>query len=1250
MLKMTKNKFYLISLLIVVITLASNTAAEKKPYQPGRLLIMTEAGFIPSVSTLFPQMQFSDAKQFQDYKITPLAVIYPLYNSLNKSSADSPLKNIYVLSFPETVNIADILVKIKDIPGIRYCELDYAVELYNWPTDSLFQQQWYLNNTGQSYFAINRKDGSSNDTMYINSGTPGEDINLSPIYDDTPADAVVVIVAIIDSGVDYRHPDLTGNIFFNTREIPNNGVDEDNNGLIDDYLGWDFSGNFVDEFGSPGDNDPMDNAGVGLEGHGTHVAGLVAATQNDMGIAGYPGNVKILPIKIFPRAFQSVTVPAILYAVEMGAKVINLSWGSPYEMDILREAIRYARAKGCLLVAAAGNSSNSTPTVPAAFEETFTVGGTNSDGFMTTFSSFGPFLDISAPARDIVSLRAANTDLYGNVEPGVYLIGDKYILANGTSMAAPIVAGAAAMLWSFNPGLDAERIISALEQSAIDITDPWNTGDYLPGYDTLSGWGKLNVGGAYNILQAPSAYLTFPTHREVVSGNIPIRAAYTGGYSSSLKLYIGAGETPDQWELLFEIPNANGSDTLFVWDSDGKNGYFSFKLETDNGANIVEARVINGSGVAFGEPLAYDTLLYLAEIYATAYGEQFDSVNLSYRAETETETTQLFSGPAIYFDEYISDWLLVRLAEGNYYLFIQAYDVSGTIVDSIPVYVRQTMRDGFPQDLPGFMGFSPGVADIDNDGLKEIVVGCREGVYAYKHDGTLMPGFPILTDIDMRSMPAFDDIDGDGYLDVLMSGDSILVAFNYLGQILPGWPNEASTGQTYFTYPIPVATQLYSQSDSVALYMSKFGEVNAYKYGGESYFYSLNGLFTALDPNVFDTSKNAGLAAPFVTATDLEPDGTIEVVAVYGTALDESGIYIWNGRNGLPPVGWETAQARNIRRVSGGTIADIDYDGSLEIITSGVDSLDNEHIWVTRNGREDMPGWPVALPACKGWIGTSPVCVDLDNDNTKEVLISYYNWDFAHIYAFNHDGTPFNENSDYLPNGLLTTVQNTIGHLTVADIDGDGTVNIIGRGGHLLPHIRGYEKIFVWEPDGSQTKGFPIITPTPPTWVFSTPNTPVIDDLDNDGKVEVLLCGDFTALFVWSLDAPYIKENMLWPKYMGDEKNSGVNPVRGVPTDVEDDTPAVPHLFTIRDNYPNPFNPATTIRFSLNHATEINLDIYNILGQRVARILSAHYPAGEHEVIWEGLDNNGDEVASGVYFAKLSGGGNQSTRKMILVR
>jgi len=1220
-------------------------AAAAAPYQAGRVLLWAKDGFTPTIPALLPDITFAQLKSFDGWQVRPLAPGAGDKHGLHRSP--SFLENLFVLTFPDTIDAAVVATRLCGHIDLVCAEPDFKLQSYAWPADSLFPHQWYLHNTGQEYYGIIRITGSDNDTLVLKQGMPGEDIRITPVYDAPPGDTAEVLVGIIDTGVDYEHPDLAEHVYHNPAEIPGDGEDNDHNGLVDDVVGWDFSGDEFSTFENIPDNDPADTIG-----HGTHLAGLVAAVQNDIGIAGYPGRIKILPVKIFPNALNSLGVSGIIYAADMGARVINLSWGFPFESNILHEALRYALRKGCLPVAAAGNFGDSRVVYPAGFAEILTVGGTDSDGFMTYFSSYGRHLDLSAPARDILSLRAAGTDLYYDSEPGLRIIADKYILADGTSMAAPLVAGAAAMIFSFAPALTADRVSQLLCESADDMVDPFNEGLSLPGFDSLSGWGRLNVGQALNLLLEPTLSLSAPRSDEVVSGPVVFSTSATGGYAGPAALYMGEGLNPTTWTLLYQSEAATAADTFYVWDSGDRNGYFAFRLTSEAGSDRVDIRVVNTVGAELTWPLDGQEVRYLAQIRGRAYGPDYDSVVIAYRTAVDVDFHRLFGGTEYFFDEVFYDWHLRDIPPGLVEIALTAYFDASAVGDTITVTLRDIMRSGFPLHLPTYLAFSPATADIDGDGRKEIVVGTQQGVYAYDADGDLLPGFPTAADHDMRSMPAFDDIDGDGLPDIIITGSNLFGCYNYRGEALPGWPKAASTGLAYFSYPIPVPTQLFDHGDSVIIYMSRVGEVRAYRFNGDSYFYSLDGLFTALDPNIFDTATFVGNSAPFVTAADLNADGVNEVVAAYSTMQTYSGIYIWNGRNGLPPFDWGSPLARKIGESTGAVLADVDEDGGLEIIVAGSDTLGIISIWVTRDGREDIAGWPVRLENLSGyqgsgsWLVGAPVCADLDGNGRKEIIVTFSNLDLGRLYAYNFDGTPFVPDPN-LPAGCLLEVRNMLSNPIVADVDGNGLPNIVCRGGHFLG---GFEEVFVWEPDGQTTPGFPIITPTPPNQVISSLFVPVADDIDGDGLTELIICGDDKDLFVWNLESPYLPDQMVWPKYLGDDKNSGINHHLGSPGASDPGTPPTPGHFAIESIYPNPFNPTTTIAFTLERTARVALVVYNILGQKVTTLADGAYPAGTHHCLWDGRDTAGRQAASGVYFARLTAEGRQATRKMVLVR
>ena len=232
-----------------------------------------------------------------------------------------------------------------------------------------------------------------------------------------------VVVAVIDTGVDYTHEDLDANIWVNAKEIPNNGIDDDGNGYIDDVRGFDFAGN---------DNDPMDETSLFNPGHGTHVAGTIAAEDNGIGVTGVAPNAKIMPIRVLNElgeGNEDDIAAGIRYAADNGADVINLSLGGASSI-VIDEAIHYAEAKGLTVVMAAGNEGAPQPSSPAdlAGDVGLAVGAVDVNNEMGDFSNragLNPIDYVVAPGVEVRSTMPGNT--YGDLD--------------GTSMASPHVAG-----------------------------------------------------------------------------------------------------------------------------------------------------------------------------------------------------------------------------------------------------------------------------------------------------------------------------------------------------------------------------------------------------------------------------------------------------------------------------------------------------------------------------------------------------------------------------------------------------------------------------------------------------------------------------------------------------------------------------------------------------------------------------------------------------------------------------------------
>lgn len=255
-----------------------------------------------------------------------------------------------------------------------------------------------------------------------------------------------VTVAVIDTGVDLDHPDLVHNLFVNPGEVPGNGIDDDGNGFVDDVHGYDFA----DRDANPDDE----------SGHGTHVAGTIAATRNGFGATGVAPDAKILPVRVLGSngtGSTSAVAAGIRYAANLGADIINLSLGGGYS-GAIDAAIDYARSLGSLIVAAAGNESAAIPSFPARFSASdsnvISVGAINSSGALAGFSN------------DVGGSGAIQVDAPGVGIFSTY-VGGGYASLSGTSMASPHVAGLAALMLSSNPNLTSPAIRELLATGTV---------------------------------------------------------------------------------------------------------------------------------------------------------------------------------------------------------------------------------------------------------------------------------------------------------------------------------------------------------------------------------------------------------------------------------------------------------------------------------------------------------------------------------------------------------------------------------------------------------------------------------------------------------------------------------------------------------------------------------------------------------------------------------------------------------------
>jgi len=357
------------------------------------------------------------------------------------------------------------LEELNALPEVAWAEPDPIYTATALPNDPELAQQW----------------GLANPTL------PGADIHAAEAWEITPGSAAVT-VAVIDAGIDWTHPDLAENIWQNAGEDLDgdgvlvfvngrwqfdpddlNGQDDDGNGYPDDLIGWDFANH---------DNNPYDDT---PHGHGTHVGGIIAARGNNaLGISGVSWHSKLMPLKFLDqnsRGYLSDAIAALDYARSMGARVSNNSWGGYAHSQALEEALQRLEAADHILVAAAGNNqlnNDQYPLYPASLnsDHIVAVAASTEDDQLAPFSNYGP---------NTVDLAAPGVNIYSTLPNG------SYGTSSGTSMAAPFVSGAVALLLSLDPNMPAAEVVAQL----LNTTDQPGA---LIGKTTSSG--RLNLAQA----------------------------------------------------------------------------------------------------------------------------------------------------------------------------------------------------------------------------------------------------------------------------------------------------------------------------------------------------------------------------------------------------------------------------------------------------------------------------------------------------------------------------------------------------------------------------------------------------------------------------------------------------------------------------------------------------------------------------------------------------------------------------------
>lgn len=364
------------------------------------------------------------------------------------------VNRLYTLEIATDRELERTVEQLNNDPRVEYAEPNYQVTTLLVPNDPSFAELWGLHNTGQT------------------GGNSDADIDAVEAWES--GQTAPVTVGIIDTGVDFSHPDLAANRWSNPGEIADNGLDDDNNGFVDDIYGWDFVND---------DNDPTDDYG-----HGTHVAGTIGAVGNNgIGVAGVTWSVPMASLKFLAKNGSGYTddaIKAIQYANLMDFKITNNSWGGGGYSQALFDAIAAANGEGFLFIAAAGNDGRNGANYPAAYSlpNIISVAASTSTDTLASFSNYSSsVVDLAAPGVSILSTVPTG--------PCTLCSSSGYAYLSGTSMATPHVAGSAALVWARNASLTNAAVKSTLFDG-VDVLSS------LAGKVVTSG--RLNINVALN--------------------------------------------------------------------------------------------------------------------------------------------------------------------------------------------------------------------------------------------------------------------------------------------------------------------------------------------------------------------------------------------------------------------------------------------------------------------------------------------------------------------------------------------------------------------------------------------------------------------------------------------------------------------------------------------------------------------------------------------------------------------------------
>jgi subtilisin family serine protease len=702
-----------------------------------------------------------------------------------RAKALDPSIPAYTLQVADSTALATLLERWKTHDDVRYVE-----------TNGTFQ----LDATDASPRGLAKRGRASDDpTNVLSDSLDHLDVVRARAAQEAVGSAEGIKIGVLDTGLFLDHPDLAGQFAINDAEdVNNNGrfdpadldsTDADGNGYVDDVIGYDFvdrPGFFLEGEYETRDPDPSADLSAGFSGHGTLVAGITAAVPGtpSAGITGVAPGASIVPLRAFGADGRGETddiAAAIVYAANEGVDVINMSFGRSRPSPLLHEAIQYAFERETILVGSAGNNAVDDPHYPSDYPEVLSVVWLAEDGEdvpQFSRSQFGIGVDLGAPGSSVFTSRLPRTDLLDGTPMSDLDLDDLYGSANGSSFAAPQVAGAAALLRAVDSSLTAAAVRDLLLDTAVDINDP--------GWDHTTGAGRLDVLQAVSRVLPARTELLQPDHDAGTTASEPIPLVGTALHPrlASYQVFYAQGtrgldQRADPWTPITDpISRQARTDTIGAWDAtDLPEGEYTLRLVSTltDGTTIEDRRRL----VIDRTPPDIRVELLAAGLIDADWGVLADVATTD---DTRLRMTVTLDGQrAVLTSEFRGKrhgltWTDARGTGGTATVELQATNTSGltaTLDTTVSVPSNRINSAYFERTetrVPTGR-LLPQAPDFDGDGLRELILNQTEdgGItdtlrgFEWGPDG-FAPTDTLIANVIPRDV---GDTDGDGLLELL---------------------------------------------------------------------------------------------------------------------------------------------------------------------------------------------------------------------------------------------------------------------------------------------------------------------------------------------------------------------------------------------------------------------------------------------------------------------------------------------------